>query len=135
MKISAAEHRMLDRLVEIEQAAAGPYGKVTRACYLRGLMLAEAAKKGLTREMFERPKSPRPVVPPLPSYQGPTAEAVRAAVERAVAGGVAIGEMAREAGIHGPRISEMRAGARLGHDEERLPALAAALARLGYPVE
>lgn len=151
MNISAAEHRLLDALVARAQEKAGRFARVTKASYLRQLMLEDGERNGLTVEMFKG--KPTGAAPPGPAEtpQPPTAAAaggsepppadpgaltpdrVRAALKRAVAAGIALGRIAEEAGIMRPRVGEFQRGASLPFDNAQLPELAAALERLGHP--
>jgi len=61
-------------------------------------------------------------------------EEVLAALERAVDAGLAQQDIAAAAGFAHPRLSDFRAGRSIGKPEVRLPALAKALGKLGFPV-
>lgn len=135
-KVAPEERDMLDHLVALEREKGGDAAELTNAAFLRKLLLEAGEKAGVTpaqfREPTTRPQGPK--APAKPPYTGPSAEQVLAALERCVAGGVAVQRVVERTGIAHTRLSVFRSKKTIGNPRKNLPLIADALAKLGYPV-
>jgi len=135
-KVPVEELSVLDRLVELERAKGGELAGLTKAAFLRNLVLDAGERAGLRPAQFRDPAVKAVVPRPQAhegAYDGPSAEAVLGALELAFGAGVAMTKIAQAAGIPRSTLSVFWTAHTMRAPHRNLPKLAEGLAKLGYP--